>query len=717
MSIQTEQADDSVEALLCQVADEFTQRLNRGERASIEEYVEKHPEVAEQLRGVLMVVLQMRGSDVAPVLPDDDRYLRDQPLSDFRLLRKIGEGGMGIVYEAQQLSQGNRTVAVKILPYVAALDSRRLQRFKIEAETASKLNHEHIVPVYVVGCERGVHYYAMQYIDGLSLADIIKKLRQFAGLEPADQPPTVPWFSPAGAPPAAGTDPSQSAVRATEGSPDVKSDPTRLAMLMSEGSLHSPEYYNTVARLGLEAAKGLEHVHQHQTGVWHRDIKPANLLVDRLANLWITDFGLAQIRSDPRLSLTGELVGTLRYMSPEQILAKRVPIDQRTDIYSLGATLYELLTLNPVFGGNGPELLRQIVFDDPQPPRRLDRHVPRDLETIVLRALAKAPAHRYATAKEMGEELQRVLNEETIRTRPESLPRWLWRMSRRHAGSIALGLAAVLSSVFLMLFLLSVNKPSPDQQNHERQQRALTVLTQDLDRNRKVTLIGESGPPGYFDVKTNKTVTKIVEASDGAFSVQNWEYGLVELLPDPHLERYRFSAEVRHERQADQESRVGIYFAHSQHEDGNTVAHFHCNIAFNDLVDVGAVNANGNHEGNSVGLQAHRQLPTGLAPHKADIVKPDIFFRPAKPVGALGPWRKLAVEVRPETIKVFWDEQSSTIPRATLMKNARILSAKRDEPLPNNHPQFAPRDGLGLYASLGVASFRNVIVEPLGDEN
>src|SRR5262249_33433241 len=156
--------------------------------------------------------------------------------------------------------------------------------------------------------------------------------------------------------------------------------------------------------------------------------------------------------------------------------------------------------------------------------------------------------------------------------------------------------------------------------------------------------------------------------SDGAFSVQNWEHGLVELLPDPRLERYCFRAEVRHERQANQGSKVGIYFLHSEHQEGKSVAHFHCIVAFNDLVDVSAPDANGAHGGNAVGLEAHRQPPGGLA-HDTFVVPDAVaFFAPARPVGALGPWRKIAVEVRPKTIKVFWEGRcNANTPRDTLM--------------------------------------------------
>jgi serine/threonine protein kinase len=696
MSDQAVQANASVEALVGQVADEFTQRLNRGERPTVEEYVEQHPAIADLLREVLPALGLLRRPDVEAGLTDGDPNLAE-PLGDFRLVRELGRGGMGIVYEARQLSL-KRTVAVKVLPFAAALDPRRLQRFKNEALAAASLHHEHIVPVYFVGCERGVHFYAMQYIDGLSVAAIIAELRRLAGREPADPQQTVPYSSPAGAP--------------TVGGMDTWS----LAALTTEGSMRSPGYFQNVARLGLEAAKGLDHAHQNF--VWHRDIKPANLLVDRRGSLWIADFGLAQIRNE-RLSVSGELIGTYRYMSPEQALANRVPVDQRTDVYSLGATLYELLTLEPVFSGNDPrELLRQIAFDDPLPPRRRNRHVPRDLETIVLTALAKAPTHRYASAKELAEDLHRYLNDLPIKARPEGLPRWLWRRSRRYAGKVALGLAAVITSIVLLLFLLQLNKPSEEEKENLRQQQALEALTQGLDLNRKVTLVGERGRPGYSRWRSDENAGKILSAEDGAFSVQNWEYGLVELLPDPRLEHYRFRAEVRHERQASQESRVGIYFAHSQQPDGETVAHFHCNVAFNDLVDVGAADANGSHPGNSVDLQVHRQRPAGLEPLKAFFANAYTSFVPAKPWGALGPWRRIAVEVRPETIKVFWtDKCFAVIPRATLVRNTRRLSARPDQPLPTRHPLFAPRDGLGLYVSLGVASFRNVVVELLGDEN
>jgi serine/threonine protein kinase len=170
----------------------------------------------------------------------------------------------------------------------------------------------------------------------------------------------------------------------------------------------------------VQAAEALEHA--HQLGVVHRDIKPANLLLDHRGHLWVTDFGLAHSQNQAGLTLSGDLVGTLRYMSPEQALAQRVTIDHRTDIYSLGATLYELLTLEPAYHGHDrQELLRQIAFEEPRPPSHYSKAIPVELETIILKAIEKNPAERYATAQEVAEDLERFLKDEPIRAKRPTL--------------------------------------------------------------------------------------------------------------------------------------------------------------------------------------------------------------------------------------------------------------------------------------------------------
>jgi hypothetical protein len=406
-------------------------------------------------------------------------------------------------------------------------------------------------------------------------------------------------------------------------------------------------------------------------------------------------------------------------MSPEQALARRVPVDERTDIYSLGATLYELLTLEPAFHGNDrQELLRQIVFDDPKRPSRLNRHIPGELETIILKAMAKAPADRYASARALAEDLRRFLDGLPIKARREGLPHWLWRKARRHATALLLGLSAVITAFVLSLFVLQLSRPSPEEEESLRQKLALAALTLRLEQNQKVTLIGRAAPPGYYNLKTDRVAGRVVQAADGAFTFQAWNHGLVELLPDPRLERYRFSAEVRHEGQWNHEALVGIYFFHSERKELQTTRHFHCNVTFNDLIPVGPPGPNGVHAGNNVGLIIHRQTPDELACDKAYVFQASARFQPARAVGILGPWRKIDVEVRPQSVKVFWEGNLiATTPRTVLKMCARPLSARPQDPLPPDAPQFLPRGGLGLFVSLGMASFRNVTVEPLDGDN
>src|SRR5207247_1650170 len=340
------------------------------------------------------------------------------PLGDYRILREVGRGGMGIVYEAEQISLGQR-VALKVLPFAAALDPKQLQRFKNEAQAAAHLHHQHIVPVYGVGCERGVHYYAMQYIEGRTLAATIRELRQLAGLATAQ--------------------PVDSAPPANTPAPTAATQP--VAALGTERSTKDPAYLRAVAQLGVQAAEALEYAHSQ--GIIHRDIKPANLLVDAQSNLWIADFGLALCQGDAGLTLTGDVVGTLRYMSPEQAQGKRFLVDQRTDIYSLGATLYEMLTLEPAFSGSDrQEVLRQIAFDDPKPPRRMNKAIPAELETIVLKAMEKNPADRYATAQELADDLERFLKDEPIRAKRPTLWQRAGKWARRHRPVVASAIVA-----------------------------------------------------------------------------------------------------------------------------------------------------------------------------------------------------------------------------------------------------------------------------------
>ncbi len=479
----------SVEDLLGQVADEFTQQLNRGEQPDIEEYARRYPQIAAVLRQVLpaLQVLRVPARDLAASGDADfTQASATGCLGDYRILREIGRGGMGVVYEAEQISLGRR-VALKVLPFAATLDPKQLQRFKNEAQAAAQLHHTNIVPVFGVGVERGVHYYAMQYIEGQTLAAMIRELRQLTGLETADRTdaagliaklaselvsghwapprpksaadqPTGPYAPPSvGRERVAGAERSDAPDRGFDslspGHPDIATAP--VAAISTERSTKSPAFFRTVANLGIQAAEALEHA--HSLGVVHRDIKPANLLVDGRGNLWITDFGLAHCQSQAGLTMTGDLVGTLRYMSPEQALAKRVLVDHRTDIYSLGASLYELLTLEPVFSGHDrQELLRQIAFEEPKPPRRLNKNIPKELETIVLKAMEKNPADRYASAGELADDLKRYLKDEPIRARRPSLIHRTRKWCRRHQAFVWSVTAVLTLGVLMALASLGI---------------------------------------------------------------------------------------------------------------------------------------------------------------------------------------------------------------------------------------------------------------------
>ncbi|MEX2138374.1 MAG: serine/threonine-protein kinase [Pirellulales bacterium] len=346
----------------------------------------------------------------------------DALLGDFRIIREIGRGGMGIVYEAEQRSLSRR-VALKILPFASVLDPRHLQRFKNEALAAAHLDHPNIVEVYGVGCERGVHFYAMRYVEGQTLAEVIDAMRvQGSGFGVQDDSVGnalrgVPEPSTDGV--AADPIPPSSLVLRTSAT-----DTSPFAALSTLRIERPRDFFRLVAELGIQAAEALDHA--HQMGIVHRDIKPSNLLVEviqgptskvqghtrtmlddgrrttdglnpepRTLNppkLWITDFGLAHIETGATLTMTGDLLGTLRYMSPEQADGKSAILDHRTDIYSLGVTLYEFLTLQPAFPVEDRQtLLKQIATEEPFAPRKLSASIPVDLETIILKAMAKEP--------------------------------------------------------------------------------------------------------------------------------------------------------------------------------------------------------------------------------------------------------------------------------------------------------------------------------------
>lgn len=398
-----------------EAAESFVARFRAGQTPSVEEFAVRYPEMADELRELLpaLVLLERHAAlNSTPALSPPSIAEPPRQIGDFRIVREIGRGGMGIVYEAEQQSLG-RHVALKVLPAAGLLDPLQLERFRLEARAAASLHHRHIVPVFGVGEHNGLHYYAMQFIHGQSLDAVISELRRFreAG--------------------------SKSALSAAQ---HVASALSRTNVSELGTSPGDRSFYRSVARLGLQTAEALGYA--HDKGILHRDIKPSNLLIDAAADVWITDFGLAKAEGADGPTRTGEFIGTLRYMAPERLEGW---CDRRSDLYSLGATLYELVTLRPFLESDSrAQLVERILREQPIAPARLDRAVPRDLETIVLKAIAKEPAERYPSAEAMANDLRRFLECRPISARRSTPAERLARWGRRNPVLAGLSSALVI---------------------------------------------------------------------------------------------------------------------------------------------------------------------------------------------------------------------------------------------------------------------------------
>ncbi|MDX1926064.1 MAG: protein kinase [Pirellulaceae bacterium] len=366
------------------ILDDYLEQLKAGRAPSRETLLAQHPELATQLDACLAGLNFLHTAQASTP--------QHQQIGDFRIVREVGRGGMGAVFEAVQISLGRR-VALKILRFSAVSDNDAINRFQREAETVATLHHTNIVPIFFVGRDKNVNYYAMQFIDGRDLAQLI-----------ADKDYPI-----------------------------------------------SPEQ---VVALGLQAAEALAHAHRR--GVVHRDVKPSNLILDQEDRLWLTDFGLARRTDDVTLSLSGMLLGTPRYMSPEHAQASSKRIDHRSDLFSLGATLYELLTRKPAFPGDvAHDVIQHILIDEPTPIRQLNPSVPRDLETVVMKCMAKDPIARYESAEKLAADLRAVLEDRPIQARRanavEQAARWL-KQNRRSVSQVSTA-AMVTLAVTLTLLL------------------------------------------------------------------------------------------------------------------------------------------------------------------------------------------------------------------------------------------------------------------------
>ncbi len=458
-----------------ELAESFLARYRRGERPAVSEYTQKYPELAERIRDLFpaLVVMEELGSvTVHPETPSDSSRMEGQKiprlLGEYRILREVGRGGMGVVYEAEQESLG-RHVALKVLAFHGLVKPTYLERFAREARAAARLHHTNIVPVFGIGEHQGIHYYAMQFIQGQSLDVILKEVRRLRNLKDASAASkaepgheltvsiahsllTGLYQAPQGDRESRIED--RGSDRIGDKEPTCLEDipcsnfDSRFSTGQDSGLASQPEaqYFRSVARLAVQVAEALEYAHKQ--GILHRDIKPSNLLLDMRGTLWITDFGLVKAEGSDELTHPGDIVGTMRYMAPERFEGRS---DPRGDVYSLGMTLYELLSLRPAFeDSNRARLIQRIAGEEPARPRKLDPHIPADLDTVVSKAIAKDPADRYQTAAELAEDLERFLADRPIKARRSSLLEQTIRWCRRNRQ-----VAALVASVAMLLITIA----------------------------------------------------------------------------------------------------------------------------------------------------------------------------------------------------------------------------------------------------------------------
>ena len=584
---------------------------------------------------------------------------------NYDLLEEVGRGGMGVVYKARQ-KRADRLVALKVMRDGAQVTEEEKMRFTAEVRALGRIHHPHIVAVYDVGEESGCPYFTMEYIEGKSLA---QRLRDGAALTPAE-----------------------------------------------------------AARLVEDLANAVQAA--HDVGILHRDIKPGNILIDAQGDAKLMDFGLAKhLQQDTGLTSAGSALGTPSYMAPEQACGDLQKLGPHSDVYSLGATFYELLMGRPPFRGEtAGGTLARVLQDDVVPPRKYRPQLSPELEAVCLKCLEKNPANRYASAQELAEDLQRWRNGEATRVRPWSWRRRLARKVRRHWKPIA---AALFVLATAGLFFLTFVWLDPDYQAN----RAKSTVDRAVQSGERVVLVGRTGPPKWARQAFDSADTTLSTAPTSVFQVQTKAETLIELAPAAHHDRYRISAELRTRESHRITCSSGIYFAHNH---GSPDA-----AGFVERVFVVRHERNLMPRGdsNKARKEDYAHINEYQVRSRDGVTELEFVINLGSHVYKVNPdpmiekWRYLEVEVTPTALHARWRDEDGNLHligrrdlvRKTvlpvLVEHVQRSTTGRVKDLAHtefkdvvHRLEYKPRGAFGLFVMHGTVDFRNVVYEPLPEE-
>lgn len=594
----------------------------------------------------------------------------------YQQLCKIREGGMGVVYKGWH-RRLHRTDAIKKIHGSYCRDEKARERFLVEGRAIARLRHPHVIQVYDCGEDQEQLYLSMELMEGGTLAEKLEK-----------------------------------------------SEGRRLGQ-------------REAAELALKLAQGLQAAHQHK--IIHRDLKPSNVLLAADGTPKICDFGLAKLQdTDTGLSEADAIMGTASYMAPEQAEGKLKDVGPRSDIYSLGAVLYEMLAGRPPFKGKSKiETLDMVRKGELAPPRGFRGEISKDLEAVCLRCLERQSADRYATAQELADDLQRWLDHKPTLARPLPWYARFWRRLPKRAAAVvaALAVAAVVAA-------LLYRRPSTNPETPPDPDAPLQEIERKLARGEEVTLIGETGKPVWAEWAVGESESYCSEDQEGTFGVHTWhDCGLLQLLRDPQSSGYRLHAEVRHGMSGGPMAEVGLFAGLVDESAGDYVLHEFIRLAFDDIHDTAKVwdqdwqegsalwqkltpgvpppprpKGNQVHLGNSLFAEANGKHLWDVEP---SYLAPELF----RPAGGpyLDFWREITLDVGPDGISAVWGKNDfvGRISKATLDAQAQvalrnIIKAKPvGVPLEGIQAVFNPRAPLGLYVYNSSASFRNVVIKPI----